>query len=422
MDPDRHAQRRVSGPGEEVASADGVPGDRTRPWNHDRVSLRTALERGRGAVAGRYQRGRSHDLLADASAVVTVIGATPRPGHGDQIAARLVTAAAGARLSEVEVLTPAERDLSPSLRSLGARRPRLERRAAIVAAIRRHFTTAGFLEVETPSRVVNPGLEPHLVPIAAGHAADGAERWLRTSPELHLKTMLAAGYERLFELAPAFRAAERGPNHATEFTMLEWYRSHAGLDDLARDVAALLTTCAAAAEIEDAVVTAEPERATYAELFRRHAGGAPWDLTVDERDRRFVSDVEPQLGRQRPLLMTEFPPDSAALARLAPPADGRGWPQVAARIELYVNGVELANGFDELTDAAEQRRRHEADRSTRRAAGLATPALDEAFLAALAAAIPPSAGMALGVDRLVMVLTGATSIADVRPFTEADGD
>ena len=396
------------------------PRDSHPPWRGARLSLSEARERGGGPVAGRYLRGASRDLLQDASAVVELaVPAEPRPGHGDQVAGELENGAAGPLLREPRILAPARRELPPELVVLAAQRPLLEARGRVLAAVRRHFADEGFLEVETPARVSNPGLEPHLRPFPAGSAPDGSERWLITSPELHLKRFLAAGYEKVFEIARAFRDDEQGALHCPEFALLEWYRTHASLDELAADCSALLVAAARAAGRDPATgcrdcdLGAEPRRLSFAEAFAEAGLGDPHGMEPDEREQLFVERVEPRLGFGRPALVGQWPADAAALARLAP--DGRGR-LVAQRLELYVAGVELANGFDELNDPDEQRRRHEADRRARLEAGAPAPELDEGFLAALEAGLPPSAGMALGLDRLVLVVLGERALARVRPF------
>lgn len=429
MDPRGHPQGRVHGSREEVEALHHQPTEAqttptgTRPhgpWSGDRLPLAEARSRGGGPIAARYLRGLRRDLLVDASAVVEVEPAAERPGHGDLVAGRLEERGGDLRLLAPRVLAPARRGEPRELARLAGLRAALSTRARILAAVRRFFTERGFLEVETPCRVANPGLEPHLRPFPAGEDPDGTPRWLITSPELHLKRFLAAGYERVFEIARAFRDDERGALHGAEFAMLEWYRTHAGLEALASDMEQLVPLCAEAAELSHGTtpggcdLSPPFDRATYRELFGRHVGVDPAALTPVERTRRFVADVEPALGRDRPLLVSEFPADEAALARLLPGGDA-GEP-VAARMELYVDGIELANGFDELTDPGEQRRRHEADRRRRLEAGLPAPPLDEGFLEALEWGLPPSAGMALGLDRLVMVLLGKRRLDEVRAF------
>lgn len=318
---------------------------------------------------------------------------------------------------------------------LRARLPLLSARARIVAALRGWFHEAGFLEVETPLRVVCPGLEPHLIPFSAPPG-----RWLITSPELHLKRLVAAGAEKVFEIARCFRDDERGPWHLSEFTLLEWYRSGAGLDDLAADVLELLRRGAAAAGVDPAAIpgcdaTLPPERLTVREAFLRHAGldlaahrrrdtlaaalrdrgvaGHPGDDWDDLFFRLFLEAVEPHLGLGRVTILEDFPASQAALARVRPDPE---WP-VARRFEVFAAGIELANAFDELTDPVEQRRRHEADRAARARAGRENPPLDEAFLDALEQGLPPTVGIALGVDRLAGLILGRPA-RDLVPFPQ----
>jgi lysyl-tRNA synthetase class 2 len=268
-----------------------------------------------------------------------------------------------------------------------------------------------------------------------------------TSPEFQLKRLLVGGFERIYRLGPVFRGGERGAHHNPEFTLLEWYRAGEDSAALARDLADILWAVAplaerfAAAHGEPAaprlreVPPALPQH-TVAGLFRRHldmaiegvttaeglrhaAQAAGRALPPDEHDfeplfTRLWVEIEPRLGTG-PLLVTDWPAPLASLARLKP-----GDPTVAERVELYGGGLELANGFAELTDAAEQRRRFAANRAARAARGLPPVPLDEAFLAALEEGMPPCAGMALGVDRLVMYAAGASDIRDVLTFAEEE--
>ncbi len=401
----------------------------------DRAPISAALARRRAGfpavpVAGRLVRLGADWWLMDESGETRVALPAGEFGAGDIVQGQLGVLSSGIPpLIDVVVLArraapPAEVD-----RDLGAKLPLLENRAAIIRTTREFFCSRRFLEVETPARVVCPGLEPHLIPLPAGEG-----RWLITSPELHLKRLLAAGAERIFEIARVWRGDEGGDWHLPEFTMLEWYRAYGGLDDLIDDVVGLLAAAAAGAGVHPADVpgcdlTREPERITVREAFRRWAGV---DLaTVRERDRMaaalkdrgvhadpgddwdelffrlFLDRVEPHLGRGRVTILEEFPASQAALAKVREDPE---WP-VALRFEVYAAGVELANAFDEVTDPEEQRRRHEADRDQRRRRGREVPELDEDFLAALAAGAPPAAGIALGLDRLVAVILG---LADLR--------
>ncbi len=321
-----------------------------------------------------------------------------------------------------------------SLDALRRRLPILARRARLLREIRAFFEARDYLEVETPARVACPGLEPHLVALPAG---DGL--WLRTSPELHMKRLLAAGAERIWQLAPCWRGDERGPWHLGEFLMLEWYRPGASLDAILAEAVELIRQVAHAAgarRLGTCDPEREPERLTVRQVVLRETGidlaeagdtdrlrdaldaigvrtaaGDDWDTLFF---RLLVERVEPVLGRERITLLSEYPASQAALARVR---DDGGWP-VALRAEIYAGGIELANAFDELTDPAEQRRRHEADRAARRRAGREAPPLDERFLAALEEGMPPAAGIALGVDRLVALALGLPGARDVVAFPD----
>jgi len=316
--------------------------------------------------------------------------------------------------------------------ALARRRPYLEARARIVATVREFFAARGFTEVETPALQASPGLEPHLRPFKTTleDALGAAPRtlYLHTSPEYAMKKLLAAGVERPFQIARVFRNAEGSALHHPEFTMLEWYRRGEGYGAIMDDGAALLAACAKTyrrgAVTCDAA--AAPQRVTVADAFERFAGVDVFAADLAGEAKRigvavsaddawddvffkiFLDRIEPRLGVGAPTLLTEYPASMAALARLKP-----GDPRVAERFELYVCGVELANGFAELTDAEEQRARFEDDRARRKQLyGDDAPPIDEELLAALPR-IGTASGVALGLDRLVMLATGAARIEDV---------
>ena len=327
------------------------------------------------------------------------------------------------------------------------RRPLLIARNRITAALKAWFENQGFVATEAAILQVSPGNETHLHGFATemiGPDGTRAARYLHTSPEFALKKLLAAGEEKIVDFARVFRNRERGPLHAPEFTMVEWYRAGARYEAIMADCAALLAEAARAAGTEtlrwrdrQADPLAEAERLTVAEAFLVHAGielvgclddraafaaaaatrgirVAADDTWSDMFSRVLVEKVEPNLGIGRATLLCEYPLSEAALAR-AKPDD----PRFAERFELYACGVELANGFAELTDAAEQRRRFAADMDEKeRIHGERYP-LDEDFLAALDH-MPQSSGVALGLDRLVMLATGATSIDQVQWTPVAD--
>ncbi len=311
-------------------------------------------------------------------------------------------------------------------RRFAERRAFLDARARIASAVRAFFAREEFVEVDTPALQVSPGLEPHLFAFETRLRAPDArgERplYLHTSPEFAMKKLLVAGVPKLFQLAHVFRNNERASTHHPEFTMLEWYRAGSDYTALMDDCEALLRAALAAGgreRLEFRGVACDPrlpfERITVTEAFAKHAGldvfalaSAPGDSYEDTFFRVFLNEIEPKLGVGRPTLVYAWPIALGALA-LAKPGD----PRVAERVELFVAGLELANGFSELTDAAEQRRRFERDVAEKaRLYGERYP-IDGDFLAALEHGLPASAGMALGFDRLVMCATGAARIEDV---------
>ncbi|MCP5433345.1 MAG: EF-P lysine aminoacylase GenX [Alphaproteobacteria bacterium] len=327
----------------------------------------------------------------------------------------------------------------------GDRRESLRARGRVKAALRSHFEAEGFAEVECAILQHSPGNEAHLHAFATEALAPDGRRetlYLHTSPEFAAKKLLAAGEERIFEFARVFRNREAGALHAREFTMLEWYRANAPYERTVDDCLAILARAAKAANAtaltfrgRSADPFAAPERLTVAEAFHRFAGVgllatigstgeanrdalaaaaaaagirfAPDDDWSDIFSRILVEKVEPRLGLGRITVLGDYPVVEAALAR--PKA---GDPRVAERFEIYAAGVELANGFGELTDPRIQRARFEAEMALKeRRYGERYP-LDESFLDALGA-MPEASGVALGFDRLVMLLLGAPRIADV---------
>ena len=333
------------------------------------------------------------------------------------------------------------------------RRPVLLARAAILAALRRTFADHGFVEVDTPALQVSPGMEPHVWAFAtelnAPDGTGGQRLYLHTSPEFAMKKLLVAGMERIFQIGHVFRNRERSDIHHPEFTMIEWYRVGAGYRDLIDDCRAILTEALAAVPerlmLTRGDLAADPAAQwtvlTVAEAFRRYAdvdlmptAPDPERPGSDQRGRHLLAAqaqkigvrvgpdddwedlffrihmdrIEPHLGIGAPTVLTEYPACMAALSRRKP-----GDPSVAERFELYVCGMELANAFGELTDAAEQRRRFSRDMDLKeRLYGVRYP-LDDDFLSALGYGLPQCSGIALGFDRLVMLATGAEDINEV---------
>ena len=325
------------------------------------------------------------------------------------------------------------------------RRPLLAARGRIKRALRAQFEAQGFTEVECGALTVSPGNEAHLhafATTALTTAGEGRALYLHTSPEFAAKKLLAAGETKIFDFARVFRNRERGDLHAPEFTMLEWYRANEPYETVQRDCLALLrlaadTAGAKALRFRDRLCDprSEPQRLTVAQAFTYHAGidllatlspsgegdrdglatrARRAGVAVTDADnwsdifsKVLVAAIEPRLGSGAPTLLYEYPRCEAALARAAPHVA-----RVAERFELYACGVELANGFGELTDPNEQRQRFEAEMAEKqRIYGERYP-IDEDFLRALEH-MPPASGVALGFDRLVLLTTGAPRIDDV---------
>ncbi len=306
----------------------------------------------------------------------------------------------------------------------------LKQKAKIISEIRRFFAERQVWEVDTPSLSQACVSDVHLHSFSTtltGPAAPHSQQlYLQTSPELHMKRLLAAGSGCIYQIAKAFRNEEAGRLHNPEFTMLEWYRlgfNHFALMD---EIDALL---------EQVLGWQHAERLTYVEAFERHLGVNPLtatqvefielakafnvaDLVAQETERDtilqllFTLGVEPHIGQQRPCFVYHFPASQAALAKIS--AED---PQVAERFELYYKGVELANGFHELTDAVEQAERFAKDQYARARQGLAVAEIDQRFLAALNAGLPVCAGVALGIDRLLMLALDKEKLQVVQSFS-----
>ena len=296
---------------------------------------------------------------------------------------------------------------------LARKRQRLEERARIVHAIRAFFVERGFLEVETPHLLPGNAPELHIDPLAA------AGGFLHTSPELCMKRLLAAGYPRLYQICRCWREGERGARHLPEYTMLEWYRQGCDYHTLMDDCEALLRGLVPAGELswQGATVSLDSpwERITVQDAFDRYASvGLEPALATGRFDAVLALEIEPHLGRSGPTFLCEYPAACAALARKKP-----GEPAVAERFELYIAGLELANAFSELTDPVEQRQRFTCEEEARRRAGKSPVPLPEKFLAELGS-LGAAAGIALGIDRLIMLLTGAATIDEVVAFAPED--
>ncbi len=310
----------------------------------------------------------------------------------------------------------------------------LKRRAWMLARIRAFFAERGVLEVETPVLSSAAATDPNLTSLSTRYVgpgfAQGLTLYLRTSPEFPMKRLLAAGMGSIYQIGKVFRDGESGRLHNPEFTMLEWYRTGFDPHHLMDEVAALVLYA-----LEDRLALRPPEKVSYRDAFlryctldphtagvdtfaesaRRHGAPIPNNMPHDNldpwRDLLLTHIVEPQLGKGRLTFLYDYPASQAALARTR-----NETPPVAERFELYLEGIELANGFHELGNAPEQRRRFEADLAHRRGRGLPTVPMDERLLEALTQGLPDCSGVALGFDRLVMLAVGTRSIEDVLAF------
>ena len=306
----------------------------------------------------------------------------------------------------------------------------LRARAALLKKLRTFFDDSGFLEVTTPVLSADTVIDLHLDPLQVTKFSDplqpdvGPTWFLQTSPEFHMKRLLAAGAEAIYQIGPAFRGAESGPIHNIEFTMIEWYRVG---DDMAEGMQFL-------SEIACLIFETEmPGRVSYAEAFQRHVGLNPHTAATEELKSAGVSDrpaihgdtrteatnflwshfVEPKLGTEKPALIYDYPADQAALARVR-----QDTIPVAERFELYYRGIELANGYHELTDPQEFRLRAEETNRQRVVEGKPPLPTESRLGQAMRSGIPPSVGVALGFDRAMMVVNGSKNLQDVMAFPE----
>jgi lysyl-tRNA synthetase class 2 len=294
-----------------------------------------------------------------------------------------------------------------------AGRKQLQTRADLLFHIRRFFRSQGFLEVETPIRIPAPIPEAHI------DAVPSLDWYLHTSPESCMKRLLSQGYEKIFQICRVFRAEELGARHLPEFTMLEWYRTGADYNQLMTDCENLLAFCLESMPDKDPLVyqgkridASSPwRRESVSDAFRKYAGASiEKALETDRFDEIMAFEVEPALGLD-PVFLYDYPIEKAALARPKPED-----PNLAERFELYIGGMELANAFSELVDPVVQAERFKKEEEERVQAGKKPYPSNEKFLHALET-MPPSAGIALGVDRLAMLFAGAADIAQISAFT-----
>jgi lysyl-tRNA synthetase class 2 len=301
----------------------------------------------------------------------------------------------------------------------------LQSRDALLQSIRAFFHSEGFIEVETPIRMKTPCMELHI------DAEPSGDRWLRTSPELYHKKLLARGARKIFEIGKCFRQGERGDRHHPEYTLLEWYRAEADYTAMLTDTRHLLASLKSPPAEgcpqgrggfsnvrektagRNAVASNDWKIFTIAEVYEQFAGWNPVEaFEADRFDFDMVEKIEPNLPKDAPVILMDYPAECCALARLKPDN-----PKIAERWELYLGGIEIANAYSELTDPVEQRARFEKWGEQRRALGKTVYPIDEEFIQCLEK-LPPSGGCALGIDRLLMALTGTNTIDDILPFRD----
>ena len=272
----------------------------------------------------------------------------------------------------------------------------LKYRDTLLRKIRAFFQSENFIEVETPVRMKTPCMELHI------DAEPSGDRWLRTSPELYHKKLLARGAEKIFEVGKCFRQGECGDRHHPEYTMLEWYRAGGDYNSMLADTQKILNAVG---------ISEVPQIFTIAEIYEQFAGWNPVEnFDADRFDFDMVEKIEPALEKIPAAILKDYPAECCALARLK-----NDNPNIAERWELYLNGIEIANAYSELTDPTEQRRRFEHWGEQRRKLGKTVYQIDEEFLRALET-MPPSGGCALGIDRLLMSITGAKSFKEIFLF------
>jgi elongation factor P--(R)-beta-lysine ligase len=293
-------------------------------------------------------------------------------------------------------------------------KPLLPLRARIVQCVREFFLSRDYLEIETPQLITAPAPETHIESIPVDN------RYLQTSPELCMKRLLAQGFPRIFQIARCFREGERGNFHLPEFSLLEWYRTGIDYRDLMEECEALFLFLAQKLGLGTALhcrglnidLNTPWERLSVRSAFERFAPiSLDQALLSNHFDQVIVNEIEPHLGIKTPTFLYDYPASLAALARLKP-----GFPSVAERFEIYVAGIELANGFSELNDAHEQRRRFEKELKQRASLGKHVSPMPEKFLKDLSN-MPEAAGIALGLDRLVMIFGDARTIDEAVAFT-----
>lgn len=314
-------------------------------------------------------------------------------------------------------------------------------RQDLIQRIRSFFASQSVLEVETPTLSRAMGTDPHLDYLETRSFVDGTSQdsgiplYLCTSPEFHMKRLLAAGWGDIWQLCKAFRGGESGPRHNPEFSILEWYRIGWDWNQLMNEVASLCACLAKGYKAKGAILASNTvSKISWRNAYQKHCGFDPLHVSLEDilaqasarhipllqnatiaewLDYLMAVQIEPNLGKNGPEFLTHYPPEQAALAQLEQDVEGLWW---ARRFELYLDGIELCNGYQELIDPQEQSHRFEHDLELRHHLGKRTPPIDTAFLGALQAGMPACSGVALGFDRLVMLILGKQEIAEVLAF------
>lgn len=367
-------------------------------------------------LGGEYQlRGGAH-FLCDFESAVEFSGGEIQAMSGDLLRIRVIKNGEKLTIDKCEILHRA-------LAETGRGNEHATGFTKFVNEVRSYLLEIGLQEVFTPSLVVCPGLEPSLEPFATQltRGKYAREVYLPTSPEIHLKKAMAMGLTDIFEIKPCFRRGEFSPHHENEFLMLEWYRGYANLDLVIEDLrgmvkADLAVTDFASLFLEELSFDLKPST-TRDELLQLctqlsiHTHQS--DTFTDLFHRLMIEKIEPAMEKRGPLIVRRFPPEMAALARL----DEKGW---ADRFEFYWNGLEIANAFFEVTDPKEQRRRWEGEQAERKRLGTSELAQDDSLIRALEKGLPPTGGIALGLERLYMATHKIKNIRDLRLFSAND--
>lgn len=359
-------------------------------------------------LGGVFVRSGERIFLKDAHQMTEISGPAEGLRDGDWVEFEIEESGPPLKASSSNVVRRSEsqRELRPKPHARGF--------SDFVYRVREHLREAGLSEIYTPSLVVCPGLEPSLEPFRVGGL------YLPTSPEIHLKKAMAEGFTDIFEIRSCFRSKENSPHHAAEFLMLEWYRGFADLDVIIGDLETLLQDVGAPEaqvtsfrrlfrEVLEFDLTPASTREELLQLCQRNGVDfAPGDTFSDLFHRLMIQFIEPALARRsEPTIVRDFPPSEAALARLT----GDGW---ADRCELYWRGFEIANAFNEVTDPEEQRRRWAREIAERERLGTSKVPADESLIEALRKGLPPSGGIALGLERLYMALNEVLDIRELR--------